>query len=187
MIGASTPPTSHTRSGSWERWHSRKVVLSGPARYDADADVAGGAAAGVAVTRWSARSRRWLGGMLGYVIGAVLYDFGRALADPSLWPWRQGRGLSRVLCRMGRADHPAEGADADPLQARHHHFGICRLQHLAVRAVLDHCSRRTFLRGRGAAQPLWRFHSGRTGKTAGFLGQRSHRDTAAADFTSPTG
>jgi len=25
---------------------------------------------------------------------------------------------------MGRCDHPGEGSDADPLQARHHHFGF---------------------------------------------------------------
>ena len=58
---------------------------------------------------------------------------GRRLADPALRLWRQGRGLPRRLCAVGRLDHPAQGADADPLQDRHHHLRLCRLQFRAVR------------------------------------------------------
>ena len=78
--------------------------------------------------RRSARSTSVLGGLLGYAIGALLYRLGRALADPALWPRRQGRCFPRLLCGVGRGDHPAQGPDADPLQARHHHLGLCRLQ-----------------------------------------------------------
>ena len=67
------------------------------------------------------------GGVLGYAIGALLYDFGRRLADPPLRLWRQGRGLPRGLRAVGRLDHPAQGADADPLQDRHHYLRLCRL------------------------------------------------------------
>ena len=82
------------------------------------------------------------GGVVGYAIGALLYN--------SLGQWLMHiYGLTdkvetfrAVLCRMGRGHHPAEGADADPLQARHHHVGVCRLQHLAVHPVLDRRARR---------------------------------------------
>ncbi len=52
----------------------RKLVLSGPARHHAAADVAGAPAAGVAVRGRMHRSLRWPGGVLGYAIGALLYD-----------------------------------------------------------------------------------------------------------------
>jgi membrane protein YqaA with SNARE-associated domain len=63
--------------------------------------------------RWRGRSGRgWfatvctiasvLGGVLGYAIGALLYDsIGHWLIN-ALWSWRQGRSLPRFLCRMGR-------------------------------------------------------------------------------------
>ena len=101
----------------------RKLLFSGAARYHAAADVVGAAAASLVVRgrvhgrfggRWPVR--------LCHRRGAVRLD--RALADPALWPRWQGRGVSRVLCPMGRGDHPAEGADADPLQARDDHVGF---------------------------------------------------------------
>ncbi len=76
-----------------------------------------------------------LGGILGYAIGALLYD--------SIGHWLiQFYGLGGKvetfragLCRIWRLDHPAEGPDADPLQARDHHLGVRQLQHLAVRGA----------------------------------------------------
>ena len=41
------------------------------------------------------------GGLLGYFIGAVLYDTGRRLAHSSLRLWRQGGGVPRRLCAIG--------------------------------------------------------------------------------------
>ena len=101
-----------------------------------------------------------VGGMLGYAIGALLYD--------SVGHWLiEFYGLGGKVeafrasyAAMGRLDHHRQGADADPLQARDHHLGLCRLQYLAVRAVLDHRARRALLRGRDPAQPLWRMDPG---------------------------
>ena len=56
-----------------------------------------------------------LGGMLGYAIGALLYDTVGLLADEPLRLYRQGRAVPPILCRMGRLDHPDQGPDADPL------------------------------------------------------------------------
>ena len=42
-----------------------------------------------------------VGGLLGYAIGALLYRLDRTLADPGLWPRRQGRGFPRILRRWG--------------------------------------------------------------------------------------
>ena len=63
---------------------------------------------------------------------ARCFMIGRRLADPTLRLRRQGRGLPRGLRAMGRLDHPAQGPDADSLQDRHHHLGLCRLQFRAV-------------------------------------------------------
>src|ERR1700744_4643443 len=62
---------------------------------------------------------------------------------------------------MGQRNHSAEGIDADPLQACHHHLGLRRLQYLAVHPVLHHRQRRPVLYRRGGAQPLWRRDPGR--------------------------
>ena len=37
------------------------------------------------------------GGVLGYAIGSLLYDFDRAMADRVVRLWRQGRGVPRSL------------------------------------------------------------------------------------------
>src|ERR1700681_1132562 len=66
---------------------------------------------------------------------------------------------------MGCRDHPGEGFDSDPLQARNQRLGICRLQHLAVYLVLNRCARRAVLHSRCPAQQVRRLHSGRAGKT----------------------
>jgi len=48
-----------------------------------------------------------VGGILGYAIGALLYDsIGQWLIN-LYGPWRQGRGLPRRLRRIWRVDHPA--------------------------------------------------------------------------------
>ena len=68
------------------------------------------------------------GGMLGYAIGSLLYD--------SVGQWLialYGYGdkveaFREAYNQYGALDHPAQGADADPLQDRHHHVGLCRLQ-----------------------------------------------------------
>src|SRR5215471_16025536 len=78
------------------------------------------------------------------------------MADPVLPSLRQGRGVSRRLLAVGRPDYHREGIDADPLQARDHHVGLCRVQCLAVRALLDHCPWPALLHGGGSPQPLWR-------------------------------
>ena len=113
------------------------------------------------------------GGVLGYAIGALLYDSLGQWLITSLWSQRQGRSLPRLLCRMGRGDHPAQGPDPDPLQARDHHLGLCRLQHLAVHPVLDRRARRTVLHGRDAAQPLRRLSSARNWRSGLASGSRS--------------
>jgi hypothetical protein len=106
------------------------------------------------------------GGVLGYAIGALLYDsVGHWLINSTVSATRSS--LPRLLCRMGRGDHPAEGADADPLQARDHHLGLCRLQYLAVHPVLDRRARRALLRGRDPAQPLRRPDPGELEKRLG--------------------
>ena len=125
------------------------------------------------------------GGMLGYAIGALLYD--------SLGHWLiqlYGLGGKVDAFRASYAEWGAviimrQGADADPLQARHHHLGLCRLQHLAVRPVLDRRPRRTLLRGRRPAQPLRRIDPGRDGKTAGALGRRSAPSCSCSVLSSP--
>ena len=54
------------------------------------------------------------GGVLGYAIGALLYDsVGHWLIQ--LWLWRQGRCLPGRLCAVGGVDHRAQGVDANPL------------------------------------------------------------------------
>ena len=50
------------------------------------------------------------GGVLGYAIGALLYDSLGHWLITALRPRRQGRGVPRLLCRMGRRDHPAARA-----------------------------------------------------------------------------
>ena len=76
-----------------------------------------------------------LGGILGYAIGALLYD--------SIGHWLiqfYHLGDKVETFRAGYAEWGAwiilrQGVDADPLQARDHHLGLCRLQHLAVRGL----------------------------------------------------
>ena len=69
-----------------------------------------------------------LGGIFGYFIGAVLYD--------TLGHWLiqlYGYGDKVEAFRAGlrtirRAGDPHQRVHADPLQTRHHHFGLCRIQ-----------------------------------------------------------
>ena len=55
------------------------------------------------------------GGIVGYGIGSLLYDsVGKWIIDA----YGYGKGVESVppdLRRVGRVDHPVEGADADPL------------------------------------------------------------------------
>ena len=53
----------------------RKFVLSDSARPDADPDGAGAVATGPSITRGLCTVASVIGGLLGYFIGAVLYDF----------------------------------------------------------------------------------------------------------------
>ena len=62
-------------------------------------------------------------------IGALLYDYRSGLwLISALRLRRQGRGVPRSLCGMGRLDHSAQGPDADPVQDRHHRVRLRRLQ-----------------------------------------------------------
>ena len=111
-----------------------KLVLSGAAGCDAAADVAGAAAAGVALRRRFARRRRLPGGVLGYAIGALLYD--------SVGQWLINLyGLTATRSRPSAPSYAEYGAPGSscckgltpiPYKLVHHHLGFCRLQHLAV-------------------------------------------------------
>ena len=85
------------------------------------------------------------GGVLGYFIGAVLYD------SVGLWLIQlYGYGdkveaFREVLCGVGRLDHPAQGHDADPLQDRHHRLGLRRLQSPHVHAAVGRRARHALL------------------------------------------
>jgi hypothetical protein len=93
------------------------------------------------------------GGVLGYAIGALLYD---SVGQWLINLYGLGHKVEGFLFRMGRLDHHRQRPDADPLQARDHHLGLCRIQHLAVHRVFDHSPGRPVFHGRGLAQPLRR-------------------------------
>ena len=69
--------------------------------------------------------------------GAAL-RFPRRLAVPALRPHGRRPRLPGILCPLRPLDHPAQGPDADPLQARDHHVGLCGLQPVLVRRPVDH-------------------------------------------------
>src|ERR1041384_3518482 len=81
------------------------------------------------------------------------------MADQPLRLWRQGRGVSCRLRRVGVVDHPAQGPDADPLQDRHHHLWFRRLQSLAVHSVVGHHARRALFYRSAAAESVRRYHT----------------------------
>ena len=84
------------------------------------------------------------GGVLGYLIGAVLYDFvGQWLMISTATATRSK--LSVKPMRSGGLDHPDQGRDADPLQDRDHRVGLCRLQSLHVRAAVVRRARHALL------------------------------------------
>ena len=85
-----------------------------------------------------------LGGMLGYVIGALSVRLRRSMADLALRLWRARRRVPRLLRRMGRVGHPDQGREPHPLQARDHRVGFCGLQLSDVRAA---CRRSRAARG----------------------------------------
>jgi membrane protein YqaA with SNARE-associated domain len=123
-----------------------------------------------------------LGGLLGYAIGALLYD--------SIGHWLiefYGLGGKVEAFRASYAEWGAliimrQGPDADPLQAGDHHVGFCRLQYRAVRGVLDPGPRRTFLRGRDPAQPLRRMDPGQDREAFGAVGGAGRRCTGAGFY-----
>ena len=68
-----------------------------------------------------------LGGMLGYAIGALLYD---TLGQWLIHLYGYGAkmdALKETYAAMGLAGHPPQGGDADSLQARHHNERAARL------------------------------------------------------------
>ena len=68
-----------------------------------------------------------LGGMLGYAIGALLYDtLGQWLINLYGYGAKMD-ALKADLRPMGLARHPGQGRDADPLQAGHDHERPARL------------------------------------------------------------
>ena len=74
----------------------------------------------------------------------------------------EGAEAFRVRLRQVRPlGHPPQGPDADPLQARHHHLGLCRLRPVLVRGAVDHHARGAVLRAGGAARALRRGDQGR--------------------------
>ncbi len=119
------------------------------------------------------------GGVLGYAIGALLYD--------SLGQWLiHLYGLSDKVdaFRASYAEWGAviillKGLTPIPYKLVTITLGLCRLQHLAVHPVLDRRARRPLLLRRGAAQPLWRCHPRRAGEAARPLG-RARRNRAGA-------
>ena len=90
----------------------------------------------------------------------------RAVDHPALRLRRQGRGVSQRPTRHGAPGSSAQGADAEPLQARDHHVGLCRLQFLLF-VVLS-------LITRGARFFVLAFLLHRYGA----LGARNHREAA---------
>ena len=56
-----------------------------------------------------------IGGMLGYAIGALLYDTVGQWLDQPLWLWREDGRAEADLRPMGLAGDPGQGRDADPL------------------------------------------------------------------------
>ena len=65
--------------------------------------------------------------MLGYLIGALLYDSVGAWLIHLYGYGDKVEAFREAYAQLGRLDHPAQGPDADPLQDRHHHVGLCRL------------------------------------------------------------
>ena len=63
----------------------------------------------------------------------------------ALRPERGRRGFPGGLRPVRPLDHPFEGADPDPLQARDDHLGLCRLRSLLVHAPLARHPRRALL------------------------------------------
>ena len=110
------------------------------------------------------------GGLLGYAIGAVLYD--------SIGHWLiELYGLSGKVeafrasyAQWGAVIILLKGLTPIPYKLVTITSGICRLQHLAVCRVLDRCTRRAILHRRHPAQQVWRLHPRRVGETAGPVG-----------------
>ena len=67
------------------------------------------------------------GGVVGYAIGSLLYD-SVGLWLIGLYGYGERSKRSARPMRNGVPDHPAQGADADPLQDRDDHIRVCRLQ-----------------------------------------------------------
>ncbi len=78
----------------------------------------------------------------------------RRVGHPPLRPAEFGRDLPGFLCPVRPLGHPAEGADADPLQARHDHVGLRPLQPVLVHGAVDRHPGRPLLHPGRAARPL---------------------------------
>ena len=121
-----------------------------------------------------------LGGMLGYAIGALLYD------SVGHWLIRfYGYGgkveaFRAVLCRMGRVVIILlKGLTPIPYKLVTITSGFAGYNIWLFIAVLDHRARRPVLRGRDPAQPLRRMDPGRDREASGAVGGAGRRRAGA--------
>ena len=120
-----------------------------------------------------------LGGILGYAIGALLYD--------SVGHWLiqfYGYGDKVEAFRAGYAEYGAwiillKGLTPIPYKLVTITSGFCQLQCLAVRRAVGDRARRPLLRGRDPAQPLWRMDPGQDRKTSRAMGGAGSRRAGA--------
>jgi hypothetical protein len=93
------------------------------------------------------------GGVVGYAIGALLYDsVGQWLIN--LYGYGDKVEAFRASYAEWRVDYPPEGPHADPVQARDHYVGLCKLQSAAVCGFFGHRTRRPVLYRRDRAESL---------------------------------
>jgi hypothetical protein len=153
MTGAFAPPEALCRLADGRHLVSGKLDLSDPAGHDADPDVAGAAGSRV-VLRPCLHAHSVAGGVLGYAVGALLYD--------SVGHWLiqlYGYGDKVEAFRAAYAQWGAwiillKGLTPIPYKDRHDHVGLCRLQFLDVRRAVVHRPRHPLLSAGLFAQPL---------------------------------
>ncbi len=94
------------------------------------------------------------GGIVGYGIGSLLYEsVGKWIIN--LYGYGNGvESFRQTYAEWGVWIILLEGADADPLQARHHRQRLLGLQFRPVRALVDHHPRHKILRVRQLSWPI---------------------------------